>query len=139
MDRARRWEELATTTIRTRDCAVIGTTPSIHVLGDVPTWYSIRFADDLLGAGWAGSIQLRHGARFSDPATQMKTDIDVLLREEIGGEPLTSFSPLTCRCAITNVQLLSHGDLRKIVLAGEGGNVEIQTSLTSDTVRVIEQ
>ena len=147
MDRAEDvWEELATTTHQDHVIAhVIGTTPVGYiVLGDAThVLLDIGFIWKIYSDAEMGLLPHPVAATELDVSdallTQMKTDIDVLLREEIGGEPLTSFSPLSCRCAITNVQVLSQGDLRKIVLAGEGGNIEIQTSLISDTVRVSER
>jgi hypothetical protein len=139
------WEELATTTHQDHVIAhVIGTTSlgyfvlrdAVHLLLDIGFIWKV-YADAEMGL-LPHPVAVAELDLNDELLAQIKTDIDVLLRDDVGGAPLSSFSPLTVRCVISSVQVLSRGDSRKIVLAGEVGSVEIQTSVTDETVRVTE-
>ena len=139
------WEELATTTHQDHVIAhVIDTTPlgylvlrdELHLLLDIGFVWKI-YSDGEMGL-LPHPVAVAEINVNEERLAQIKTDIDVLLRDDIGAVPLNSFSPLASRCVITGVQVFSRGDLRKIMLTGEGGNVEIQTSVASDTIHVTE-
>ena len=69
---------------------------------------------------------------------KIKTDIEVLLRDDLDEALVIGLSPLTFRCVISEVLVFTSGDLRKVLLMGEAGSIEIQTSVTSETVRISE-
>lgn len=140
------WEEIVTSTHQDHVIAhVIGTTAvgyivlgdAIHVLLDIGFIWKI-YSDAEMGL-LPHPVAVAELDVSDELLTQIRSDIDMLLREANRGATLTSFSPFTSRCVITSVQVLSQGDLRKIVLAGEVGSVEIQTSLTSEIFRVVER
>ena len=139
------WEELATTTHQDHVIAhVIGTTAlgyivlgdAIHLLLDIGFIWKI-YSDAEMGL-------LPHPVAVSELdandelLVQIKTDIEVLLRDDLEVAPLIGLSPLTLRCVISEVQVFTRGDLRKVLLTGEAGSIEIQTSVTSEAVRVTE-
>jgi hypothetical protein len=139
------WEELATTTHQDHVIAhVIGTTAlgyivlgdAIHLLLDIGFIWKI-YADAEMGL-------LPHPVAVAELdvndglLVQIKTDIEVLLRDDVDVAPLIGLLPLTLRCVISEVQVFTRGDLRQVLLTGEAGSIEIQTSVTSEVVRVIE-
>lgn len=139
------WEELATTTHQDHVIAhVIDTTPlgylvladEIHLLLDIGFVWKI-YSDGEMGL-LPHPVAVAELNVNEERLAQIKTDIDVLLRDDIGAAALNSFSLLSSRCVITGVQVFLRGDLRKILLTGEGGSVEIQMSVTSGTIHVTE-
>lgn len=140
-----RWEELATSTHQDHVIAhVIGTTAlgyfvlqdAIHLLLDIGFIWKI-YADAEMGL-LPHPVAVEELDVNAELLAQVKTDIETLLRDDSGAASLIGFSPLTVRCVIANVQVLSRGDSRKIVLAGEDGSVEIQTSVMDETLQVTE-
>lgn len=68
--------------------------------------------------------------------TQIKADIDLLLRDGRSGTPLGHLSTLTVDCLIQEVELFERGDERKVLLVGEDANLEIETSIAGDAIRI---
>lgn len=139
------WEELATTTHQDHVIAhVIGTTAlgyivlgdAIHLLLDIGFIWKI-YSDAEMGL-LPHPVAVAELDVNDELLVQIKTDIEVLLRDDFGGAPVISFSPLTFRCVISEVQVFTRGDLRKVLLTSEAGSIEIQTSVTSETVCVTE-
>ncbi len=139
------WDELATTTHQDHVIAhVIGTTAlgyivlgdAIHLLLDIGFIWKI-YSDAEMGL-LPHPVAVAELDANDELLVQLKTDIEVLLRDDIGVAPLMGLSPLTFRCVISEVQVFTHGDLRQVLLTGEAGSIEIQTSVTSETIRVTE-
>ncbi|HEU4480076.1 MAG TPA: hypothetical protein VFR80_16280 [Pyrinomonadaceae bacterium] len=139
------WEELATTTHQDHVIAhVIGTTAlgyivlgdAIHLLLDIGFIWKI-YSDAEMGLlpHPVAVAELDVNEKLLD---KIKTDIEVLLRDDLEEAPVIGLSPLTSRCVISEVQVFTRGDLRKVLLMGEAGSIEIQTSVTSETVRITE-
>ena len=139
------WEELATTTHQDHVIAhVIGTTvlgylvlgDAIHLLLDIGFIWKI-YSDAEMGL-LPHPVAVAELDANDELLVQIKTDIEMLLRDDLEVAPLIGLSPLTFRCAISEVQVSTRGDLRKVLLTGEAGSIEIQTSITSETIRVTE-
>ena len=139
------WEELATTTHQDHVIAhVIGTTvlgyivvgDAIHLLLDIGFIWKI-YSDAEMGL-LPHPVAVAELDAKDELLVQIKTDIEGLLRHDLGGAPVIGLSPLTLRCVISEVQVFTGGDLRKVLLTGEAGSIEIQTSVTSEAVRVTE-
>ena len=139
------WEELATTTHQDHVIAhVIGTTAlgyivvgdAIHLLLDIGFIWKI-YSDAEMGL-LPHPVAVAELDANDELLVQIKTDIEVLLRDDLRVAPLIGLSPLTFRCVISEVQVFTNGDLRKVLLTGEAGSIEIQTSVTSETVLISE-
>lgn len=68
---------------------------------------------------------------------QIKTDIDALLAGRT--QNLLQLIQPPADCLITEVNLFADDDRRLLVLTGEAGSLEIETSLESGTIDVREQ
>lgn len=139
------WEELATTTHQDHVIAhVIGTTAlgyivlgdAIHLLLDIGFIWKI-YSDAEMGL-LPHPVAVAELDVNDELLDKIKTDIGVLLRDDLDEAPVIGLSPLTFRCVISEVLVFTSGDLRKVLLMGEAGSIEIQTSVTSETVRISE-
>jgi hypothetical protein len=68
--------------------------------------------------------------------TAIKADIDLLLGDNASAEKLSRINPSPVSCLITDVSIFIEGERRRLVLAGEEGNVAIETSLSTAEIRV---
>jgi hypothetical protein len=69
---------------------------------------------------------------------QIKADIDLLLGDNSAAEGLQRFETPPLHCQITDVNVFADGELRRLVIASEDGNLAIETSLITAEIRVYE-
>jgi len=63
-------------------------------------------------------------------------DAELLLNEGPGAEGLKRFTPAPVECVVNGVDIRASNSGRRIVVRGEAGNVEIETSFASTQVNV---
>lgn len=68
--------------------------------------------------------------------TQIKDDIDLLLREPLGARELNYLIACPVDCLIEDVTFFMKGDERRLLVSGEEANLAIETSLTSGEIRI---
>lgn len=137
------WEEVTTTTHQDHVIAhVIGTSvlgylifeDAIHLLLDIGFIWKV-YVDGEMGL-LPHPVATAELEVNEDLRAEIRGEVDLLLRD---GASLIHFSPLTSACLITGVQIFSRSEERKIVIEGETGIVEIETSTTNHKIRVAEK
>ena len=139
------WEEAATTTHQDHVIAhVIDTTvlgylvlqDAIHLLLDIGFIWKI-YVDGEMGL-LPHPVAVAELEVDEDLLTQLKLDIDWLLKGEIEAQASRSFVRLTTSFPIKEVQLFVRGDERKLVLEGETETIQVITSTQDDSIQVTE-
>ncbi len=69
---------------------------------------------------------------------QLKVEIDLLLKGGHESQLLTHFVPVTSSGPITEVHVYDRDNERKLLLTGETGIIEIQTSMEDDSIQLSE-
>lgn len=139
------WTEAATTTHQDHVIAhVIDTTvlgyfvlgDAIHLLLDIGFVWKI-YVDGEMGL-LPHPVAVAELEVDEELLAQLKVDIDLLLKggDELGR--LTHFVPLTNSSPITEAGVFERDNERKLLLTGETGVIEIQTSLKDDSMQLIE-
>jgi hypothetical protein len=76
---------------------------------------------------------------IDEPAReQIKADIDLLLSDNSAAEDLQRLQTPLLHCQITDVNVFADGELRRLVIASEDGNLAIETSLITAEIQVYE-
>jgi hypothetical protein len=76
---------------------------------------------------------------IDEPAReQIKADIDLLLSDNSAAEGLRRLQTPPLHCQIIDVNVFANGELRRLVIASEDGNLAIETSLITAEIRVYE-
>jgi hypothetical protein len=70
-----------------------------------------------------------------DTREQIKTDIDVLLRDSVSRNLLRLTSP-PVQCQIKDVSFFAEGERRRLLISGEEASLTIETSLITAEVRI---
>lgn len=139
------WSEAATTTHQDHVIAhVIGTTvlgyfvlrDAIHLLLDIGFVWKI-YVDGEMGL-LPHPVALAELEAAEELLAQLKVDIDLLLNDGSESQALTHFVPLTNSWPIAGVELFVRDSKHKLLLTGETGNFEIQTSMTDDLIQLTE-
>ena len=139
------WIEAATTTHQDHVIAhVIDTTvlgyfvlrDAIHLLLDIGFVWKI-YVDGEMGLlpHPVAVAELEVGEEL---LAQLKVDIDLLLKGDDESERLTHFVPLTSSWPITEASVFDRDNERKLLLRGETGVIEIQTSMKDDSIQLTE-
>ena len=139
------WIEAATTTHQDHVIAhVIDTTvlgyfvlgDAIHLLLDIGFVWKI-YVDGEMGLlpHPVAVAELEVGEEL---LAQLKVDIDLLLKGGDELERLTHFVPLTSSWPITEASVFDRDNERKLLLRGETGVIEIQTSMKDDSIQLTE-
>ena len=139
------WTEAATTTHQDHVIAhVIGTT----VLGYFSLGEAVHFLLDI-GFIWKIYVDGEMGLLPHPVATpeleiedealaQIKLEIDLLLRGGDETSRLARLQPLNAASPITGVEVFVRGDEHKLVLECETGVLQVQTSVSDDSIQVTE-
>lgn len=139
------WEEAATTTHQDHVIAhVIGTTvvgyfvlrDSIHLLLDIGFVWKV-YVDAEMGL-LPHPVAVAELEVDEELLAQLKVEIDLLLNGGDESELLTHFVPLASSWPITEVHVFDRDNERKLLLTGETGVLEIQTSMTDDSIQLLE-
>lgn len=139
------WTEAATTTHQDHVIAhVIGATvlgyfslgEAIHLLLDIGFLWKI-YVDGEMGL-LPHPVATAELEVDDEALAQIKHDIDLLLRGNVEASRLARLLPISVPSPITGVALLVRGDEYKLVLEGERGTVQIQTSVSDDSIQVTE-
>ena len=139
------WEEAATTTHQDHVIAhVVGTTvlgyfslgEAVHLLLDIGFIWKI-YVDGEMGL-LPHPVATAELEVEDEPLTQIKLEIDLLLRGGVDKSRLTRLQPLNVASPITGVEVFMRGDEHKLVLECETGVVRIQTSASDDSIQVAE-
>ena len=69
---------------------------------------------------------------------QIRADIDLLLSDNPSAEKLLLIKPPPVDCEIKDVNFFELGDRRRLILAGEGADLAIETSLKTAEITVYE-
>lgn len=69
---------------------------------------------------------------------QIKTDIDLLLRDGISAEALSRLTPCPVDCLIKEVRFFMNNDGRRLLVFGEDASLTIETSLSGGGIRIAE-
>lgn len=64
--------------------------------------------------------------------TQIKTDVDRLLRDGRSAGSLLFITPCPVDCLIEEVEMLESGEKKKLILSGEAADLELETSISGD-------
>lgn len=138
------WTEAATTTHQDHVIAhVIGTTvlgyvkleEAVHLLLDIGFIWKI-YVDGEMGL-LPHPVAVAELEVEDEALAQIKLDVDLLLR---GGDEsaLARFLPIRVTSPITSVQVFVRGTEHKLLLEGETGAIQIQTSVSDDLIQVRE-
>lgn len=139
------WTETATTTHQDHVIAhVIDTTvlgyfvlrDAIHLLLDIGFVWKI-YVDGEMGL-LPHPVAVAELEVDEELLAQLKVDIDLLLKGGNELEQLTHFVPLTSSWPITEARVLDRDNERKLLVTGETGVIEIQTSMEDDSIRLTE-
>ncbi len=71
--------------------------------------------------------------------SQLRLDIDLLLKEREGEQQSKLITAPACECLIRSVEFLTRDHSRRLVLHGDGGTIAIETSLDSGEVRIMNE
>ena len=74
----------------------------------------------------------------AEAKAEIKGDIDLLL-SDVAVEDLLRFRASPVRCQINDVSFWANGERRRLLIAGEDGNLAIETSLTDATLQVLKE
>ena len=138
------WEEAATTTHQDHVIAhVIGTTllgyfslgEAVHFLLDIGFIWKI-YVDGEMGL-LPHPVAIAELEIEDEALAQIKLEIDLLLRGDETSR-LTRLLPLNAASPITGVEVFVRGDEHKLVLECETGVLQVQTSVSDDTIQVTE-
>jgi hypothetical protein len=80
-----------------------------------------------------GELEVEAAAR-----EQIKADIDILLSDNPSLDELAQLKPAPVHCRITAVSFFASGEERRLVLAGEGASLAIETSMTTAEIQIYE-
>ena len=69
---------------------------------------------------------------------EIKTDVDLMMRDGAGAKGLTRLIPSPADCVISEISFFTNDDRRRLLLKGEEANLAIETSLSSGEIRVAE-
>jgi hypothetical protein len=139
------WIEAATTTHQDHviahviDATVLGyfvLGDAIHLLLDIGFVWKI-YADGEMGL-LPHPVAVAELEVDEELLAQIKVDIDVLLK---GGDELkllTHFVPLTSSGPIIEARVFDRDNDRRLLLTGETGVIEIQTSMKDDSIQLTE-
>ena len=139
------WTETTTSTHQDHVIAhVIGTTvlgyfvlrDAIHLLLDIGFIWKI-YVDGEMGL-LPHPVALEEIEVGYDTRIELKSDVDLLLRDGMRASSLSHFSAVNGNCLIESIQILGRGDERRILLAGEDLSLELRTSVTEDKIQLIE-
>ena len=139
------WEEAATTTHQDHVIAhLIGTTvlgyfllrDAIHLLLDIGFVWKV-YVDAEMGL-LPHPVAVAEIEVDEELLAQLKGEIDLLLNGSNESELLTHFVPLAASGPITEVHVFHRDNERKLLLTGESGVIEIQTSMTDDSIQLME-
>ena len=139
------WEEVATTTHQDHVIAhVIGTTTlayiilddAIHLLLDIGFIWKI-YVDGEMGL-LPHPVATAELEVTEELRSEIKGEIDLLLRDGAAAASLVRFSSLTTAHLIVAVHLFSRNKELKIVIEGDTLNIEIRTSMPDHKFRVTE-
>lgn len=144
--RSNTWEEATTTTHQDHVIAhVIGTTvlgyfvlrDAIHLLLDIGFVWKV-YVDAEMGL-LPHPVAVAELEVDEELLAQFKVEIDLLLNGGDDSELLTHFVPLASSWPITEVHVFGRDNQRKLLLNGETGVIEIQTTMTDDSIQLIER
>ena|SRR5580765_3243553 len=139
------WEEAATTTHQDHVIAhVIGTTvlgyfslgEAVHLLLDIGFIWKI-YVDGEMGL-LPHPVATAELEVADEALAQIKLDIDLLLRGGVETSRIERLLPLNVASPITGVEVFVRGDEHKLVLECETGVVRVQTSVSDDSIQVVE-
>lgn len=71
--------------------------------------------------------------------TQIKADIDLLLSDNPAAEKLLRINPSPVQYPINNVSFFADGEKRRFIVASDGANLAIETSLATAEILVYER
>jgi hypothetical protein len=138
------WTEQATTTHQDHVIAhVIGTTvlgyvklgEAVHLLLDIGFIWKI-YVDGEMGL-LPHPVAVAELEVEDEALAQIKLDVYLLLRSG-DASALARFLPIRVTSPITSVQVFVRGDEHKLLLEGETGAIQIQTSVSDDLIQVGE-
>jgi hypothetical protein len=133
------WSPTETTTHQDHVIAhVLGTTvlgfftthETVHLLLDIGFLWKV-FVDGEMGL-------LPHPVAVSELEvndelrTQIKTDVDRLLRDGRSAGSLLFITPCPVDCLIAEVEMLESGEKKKLILSGEAADLELETRISGD-------
>ncbi|MFN2514707.1 MAG: hypothetical protein ABR556_00705 [Pyrinomonadaceae bacterium] len=76
---------------------------------------------------------------IDEPAkAQIKADIDLLLSDNPSAGKLSRIKPSPVHCQVTEVNFFADGEQRRLVVASEGANLAIESSLATCEILVYE-
>ena len=139
------WDEVSTTTHQDHVIAhVIGTTAlayvilddAIHLLLDIGFIWKI-YVDGEMGM-LPHPVATAELEVTEELRSEIKGEIDLLLRDGAAAASLVRFSSLTTAHLITAVHIFSRNDELKLVIEGDTRNIEIRTSITDHKFHVTE-
>ena len=139
------WIEAETTTHQDHVIAhLIGTTvlgyfvlrDAIHLLLDIGFVWKI-YVDGEMGL-LPHPVAVAELEVDDNLLAQLKLEIDLLLNDGYQSQVLTHFVPLTNSWPIAGVEVFVRDREHKLLLTGETGSVEIQTSMTDDLIQLKE-
>jgi hypothetical protein len=144
MDHVSDWSPCETTTHQDHVVAhVIGATvlgsfvagEAAHLLLDIGFLWTIYLDGEMNLLPQGVAIAELDGVTSADK-TELAFDAQLLLNEGREARGLKRFSGATVDCLITAVELFGSDALRRVVIRGEGADIEIDTSLESGQVTV---
>jgi hypothetical protein len=144
MDHVSDWSPCETTTHQDHVVAhVIGATvlgsfvagEAAHLLLDIGFLWTIYLDGEMNLLPQGVAIAELDGVTSADK-TELAFDAQLLLNEGREARGLKRFSGATVDCLITAVALFGSDALRRVVIRGEGADIEIDTSLESGQVTV---
>ncbi len=107
---------------------------ALHVLLDVGFIWTI-YVDGEMGL-LPHPVAVNELEVNEEMRTQIKDDIDLLLREQSSAPELKYVTASPVDCLIEDVIFSTNGDKRRLLVSGEEANLAIETSLTSVEIRI---
>lgn len=140
------WQTIETTTHQDHVIAhVVGATvlgwvvagEAAHLLLDIGFLWSVYLDGEmnLLPQGVA-IPELEGDELTSADKAELTFDAELLLSEGSGAAGLKRFTPATVECLVNAVDVLASNSGRRIVVRGEVGNVEVETSFGTAQVNI---
>ncbi len=102
---------------------------ALHVLLDIGFIWTI-YVDGAMGL-LPHPVAVNELEIAEEPLKEIKGDIDLLLRAPATTSGLKRFKASPVECLITDVRIFTSSDKRRLLIAGEEGDLEIQTSVSS--------
>lgn len=75
----------------------------------------------------------------NDEQKEIAADVDLLLRDGTGAQPLVRLTALTSACVIKEVEILEKPGETRVIVLGEESNLELEMTLAGDSIRVDER